>query len=229
MRRRLAWLLATVLMGVALPAAAQEPGDAGDAIAPARWEVAVGGVWFMGANLGSSTATLEQPNGQPFTLFRTETSMDGAPGVALTLGRHATPRLFIEAAFSYARPGVSTKVTADAEDAPPVTSTITLNQYLVEGSVRLHLARSWGRFRPYVRAGAGYLRQLDADHAHVEAGALFHAGGGVDRAFVSRPAARIERIGVRLEARLTGRTGGFDVEDGTRLGAAAGALLFFSF
>jgi len=228
MRHPAVWLLTCALLAVAATARAQDAG-VDRAASPARWEAAVGFAWFRGMSLGDSTATLEQPNGQPFTLFKTETSMGGGPGVALTLGRYATPRLFIETAFAYARPDVSTKVTADAEEAPSVTSTIGLHQYVVEGSARWHLARSWGRFSPYLRAGAGYLRQLDADHDHVEAGVLLHAGGGVDRVMKSRPGARIDSMGLRLEARLTGRTGGFDVEDRTRLGGAAAALLFLTF
>lgn len=193
------------------------------------WEAAAGAVWFSGANLGTAEATLETPGGGDFVLFRTETSLDAGVGAAAALSFFATERLAIEAGFSYARPGVSTRVTGDAEDAAAVTSTIGLQQYLIEGSARWYFARSFGKLRPFVRAGGGYLRQLDEQSALVETGRAFHAGAGIDRAFVERGDGRVRRIGFRLDARLVARSGGIDVEDATRLGGAANALIFFGF
>lgn len=219
---RVAAIALGCLAALAAPAAAQTERQG-------SWEAAAGAVWLFGMDLGSSAATLERPSGDPFELFRTETSIDGGPGAAVSLAWFATERLAIEAAFSYARPGVSTRVTADAEEAAPVTSTIGLHQYLVEGSARWYLSRAAGRFQPFARAGAGYLRQLDADHAHVETGTLVHAGAGVDRLLRHRPDRRIERIGLRLDARVIGRSGGFDVEDTLRVGFSAGAAVFLGF
>lgn len=193
------------------------------------WEIAAGAVWLSGAGLGSSVATLERPGGGEFVLFRTDTSLEGAIGAAASLSWFATERLAMEAGFSYARPGVSTRVTGDAEDAPPVTATIGLQQYAIEGSARWYFNRRLAGARPFVRAGGGYLRQLDAQSAHVEAGRLFHAGVGVDRALVERTGARLDRIGLRLDARITGRSGGIDIDDAVRLGGAATILLFFGF
>jgi outer membrane protein W len=210
------------LAALAVPAAAQTERKG-------RWEAAAGVAWVLGMDLGSSTATLEHPSGGPFELLKTETSIDGGPGAAVSLAWFATGRLAIEAAFSYARPGVSTRVTADAEDAAPVTSTLGLHQYVVEGGARWYFSRAPGRFQPFARAGAGYLRQLDADHAHVETGTLVHAGAGIDRLFRDRANVRIKRIGVRLDARVIGRSGGFDIEDAVRVSGAAGASIFFGF
>ena len=221
-RARAAAIALGCLAALASPAAAQTERKG-------SWEVAAGAVWLLGMDLGSSTATLERPGGAPFELFRTETSIDGGPGAALSLAWFAAERLAIEAAFSYARPGVSTRVTADAEDAASVTSTIRLHQYVVEGGARWYFSRAPGRFQPFARAGAGYLRQLDADHAHVETGTLVHAGAGVDRLFRDRPDGRINRIGLRLDARIVGRSGGFDVEEAFRVRGAAGASIFFGF
>ena len=193
------------------------------------WEAAAGAAWFSGIGLGESVATLERPGGGTFELFRAETSQDHGFGVAATVSFYPAPRLAIEAGFSYARPGVSTRVTADAESAAAVTSTIGLQQYVVEGGARWYFARAFGRFQPFARAGAGWMRQLDEHSALVEDGTVFHAGAGVDRAFVERAAGRVKRIGLRLDARVTGRTGGIDVGDKVRVGAAAGALVFFGF
>ena len=196
---------------------------------PKRWEAAAGAAWFGGVGLGESVATLERPGGGTFELFRAETSEDQGLGVAATVSFYPTPRIAVEAGFSYARPGVSTRVTADAESAAAVTSTIGLQQYVVEGSARWYFGRAPGRFHPFVRAGAGWLRHLDEHSAHVENGTTFHAGAGMDRAFLERSGGKVKRIGMRIDARVMGRTGGIDVADKVRVGAAAGALIFFGF
>ena len=219
--RSLAALAAVFMFLGAASAEAQSPGK--------RWEAAAGAVWFGGIGLGESVATLERPGGGTFELFRAETSQDQGLGVAATVSFYPSSRFALEASISYARPGVSTQVTADAEDAPSVTSTIGLQQYLVEGSARWYFGRSPGAFRPFARAGAGWLRQLDEGSAHLEDGATIHAGAGLDRAFVERSRGRVKRVGLRIEARVMGRKGGIDIGDGMRVGAAAGALVFFGF
>lgn len=221
--QRVASGLAAAVLAVlvaATPAAAQERRS---------WEIAAGAVWFSGAELGGSAATLERPGGGEFVLFRTDTSLEGAIGPAVALSFFATRRLAIEAGFSYARPGVSTRVTGDAEDAPPVTATIGLQQYTIEAGARWYFTRRLAGARPFVRAGGGYLRQLDEHSALVETGRIFHAGAGLERAFVDRPGARISRIGLRLDARAVGRSGGIGIDDTGRLGGAASAYLFFGF
>lgn len=193
------------------------------------WEMAPGAIWFSGMDLGSSSATLERPGGGEFDLFTTDTSLERAFGAALTVSFFATPRVALEAGFSYSRPRAATRVRDDAEDAPPVTSTVGLQQYLVEGNLRWYLKRSRGAWRPFLRGGGGYLRQLDDSNAHVETGTTAQAGIGVDRAFREKPRGTLRRIGLRLDARALGRWGGFDVDDKLRVGFSAGALLFLGF
>ena len=193
------------------------------------WEAAAGVAWLGGMDLGTSVATLERPGGGTFELFRAETSQDQGLGAAASVSFYVTPRLALEAAFSYARPGVSSTVTADAEGAAAATTTVGLQQYLVEASARWYFGRSFGRFQPFARAGGGWMRQLDEDSAHLENGASAHAGAGVDRVFVERGNARVRRIGLRLDARMIGRSGGIDINSKRRLGAAAGALIFLGF
>ena len=216
-----AGLALLLLLAAAAPAGAQARRHS--------FEAAAGAVWFSGADLGTAEATLETPGGSEFVLFRTETTLDAGFGAAAALTFFATERLALEAGFSYARPGVSTRVTGDAEDGEPVTATIGLQQYLIEGSARWYLARTSGKVRPFLRAGGGYMRQLDAQSAHVDTGRAFHAGAGIDRAFVERGDGRVRRIGLRLDARLVARSGGLDLDDAPRLGGAANAFLFFGF
>lgn len=218
---KIAAALVILIAAFAPPTSAQARGRS--------WEMAPGAIWFSGIGLGDSTATLERPGGGAFELFRADTSLDGAIGAGGTVSFYVTPRLAAEAAFSYARPSMSTRVTGDAENAPSITSEIGLQQYLVEGNLRWYLARSRGAWRPFVRAGGGYLRQLDDSSAHVETGATLQAGIGVDRAFRERASGRLRRMGLRLDARALGRQGGFDVDDSLRVGFSAGAWLFLGF
>jgi hypothetical protein len=193
------------------------------------WEIAPGAIWFSGMDLGRSTATLEEPGGGEFELFTTETSLEQAFGAAVTLSFFATPRVAFEAGFSYSRPSAATRVRDDAEEAPPIRSTVGLQQYLIEGNLRWYLKRSRGAWRPFLRGGGGYLRQLDDSNAHIETGTTAQAGIGVDRAFRERTRGTLRRVGLRLDARAVGRWGGFDVDDKLRVGFSAGALLFLGF
>ncbi|MEX2272777.1 MAG: hypothetical protein WD690_14995 [Vicinamibacterales bacterium] len=214
-------LAAALLLGCTLPCAAQAR--------KGSVEVAAGGVWFSGADLGGSTATLERPGGGEFDLFTTDTRLEGAFGGAATMSFFVASRLAVEAGISYARPNMSTRVSDDAEDAEPITSVIGLQQYIVEGNLRWYLARARGKWQPFLRAGGGYLRQLDDSNAHVETGTTVQAGLGADRTFRERAAGRLRRIGLRADARVIGRSGGFDVDDKLRVGFSAGAMLFFGF
>lgn len=214
-------LMAVITLSVASPAVAQAR--------KGSWEIAPGAVWFSGIDLGSSAATLERPGGGEFDLFTTETRIKSAFGAGATISYFLRPRLALEAGVSYARPNAATRVDDDAEGAPAVTAGIGLQQYLIEGNLRWYLSRPRAGWRPFIRGGGGYLRQLDDSNAHVETGSLAHAGIGADRVFRDRAAGRLRRIGLRLDARVQGRSGGFDVDDKLRIGAAAGAAMFFGF
>ena len=214
-------MITALMLTSASPAAAQAR--------KGSWEIAPGAIWFSGVDLGSSTATLERPGGGEFDLFTTETRITPAVGAGATISYFFRPRLAFEAGFSYARPGAATRVDDDAEGAPAVTATVGLQQYLIEGNLRWYLARTRGGWRPFIRGGGGYLRQLDDSNAHVETGSLAHAGLGGDRVLRERASGRLRRAGVRLDARVQGRSGGFDVDDKLRLGFAAGASMFFGF
>lgn len=209
-----------LLVAIASPAFAQAPGGS--------WELAPGVIWFSAMDLGSSAATLERPGGGEFVLFETETSLGSGVGPSVAVSFYLTRRLALDAAFSYSRPSASTRVSDDAESADVVTSEISLQQYLVEGNLRWYLSDAAG-WRPFLRGGGGYLRQLDDSSAHVETGHTIQAGLGLDRAFRSRPTGTFKRIGLRAEGRAIARSGGFDVSDSLRVGFAAGASLFLGF
>ena len=193
------------------------------------WELGAGAVWLGGVNVGDTTATLERPGGGTFELFRAETEIGSAFGPAVTLSFHPWQRVAFEAGFSYSRPRISTRVTNDAEGAPPVTASVGTNQYIVEGSLRWYLKRRISGMQPFLKAGGAFIRQLDEDNAHVENGQAFQAGAGVDRLFRERARGRVKRIGLRADARVSLRSGGFDIADKMRVRFGAGALLFLGF
>ena len=70
--------------------------------------------------------------------------------------------------------------------------------------------------------GAGYLRELHEDDAFVEEGLEYHAGGGIKWWFGQGR----RRVGVRGEAGISIRDGGFDFEDGQRIVPTAGGFWF---
>lgn len=218
--RRAAWVTAVLLVWAA-PASGQARRNS--------FEVAPAAIWFSGVGLGSDQATLERPGGGEFVLFETDTKMTGAIGGGLVLSFYPSSRLAVEAAFSYSRPSVETRVTDDAEDATDITSEIGLQQYLIEGNLRWYVGRQRGAWQPFLRAGGGYLRQLDDASAHVETGTTVQAGLGADRSFRERSSGRLRRVGLRLDARALGRMNGFSTSDSIRIGFSAGAALFLGF
>jgi hypothetical protein len=190
-----------------------------------RVEVSGGGVFVGGFDLGDATAQLTANAGGTFDQFSTSGRMKAAAGVQARLGFLLTRALTIEGGVRWTRPVFAVRITGDSEGAPDTTAEETLNQYLFDGSAVLHFGspRS-GRATPFVFGGAGYLRELHEEDALVEQGVEFHAGGGVK---IWMGASR--RLGVRAEAGLSVRDGGFDVDEKRRAVPVAGGFLFWVF
>ena len=225
---------------VALCAGAADAGAQGTAgsplFRPRSVEVDLGGVFLGGIDFGESTADLsgnETPP-RPSPLFQVSSRLAPAPGVEARIGLHVTRTVAVEGAFVVARSPVDARITRDAEDAPSITATEDLTQYLFEGSAVVHLHRlafGGGAGVPFVMAGAGYVRQLHERRALVDTGTSYHAGGGVKYLFSRRPRGLVRGIGVRADARVYVREGGFDLdeEEPTRTLPAASASLILAF
>jgi hypothetical protein len=213
-------LTAIILVCTCLPTIARAQASNGR-----RWEIGGGGVFVGGFDLGERTAQLTSNAGGTFDLFSTEGKLEPAAGIQARLGVFLTRAFAIEGGIRWTRPVFSVRVTGDAESAPDTTAEETLNQYLFEGSAVWHFGsgRS-GRARPFVYGGAGYLRELHEGDALVEEGVEFHAGGGVK---VLLGDAR--RIGVRGEAGLSVRDGGFDFEEKRRAVPVVAGSVFWLF
>ena len=104
------------------------------------------------------------------------------------------------------RPVYEVRISGDIEDAPDTTAEETLSRP-PDGSVVWHVTRAgFERAGPFLFGGAGYLRELHEDDALVEEGLEYHAGGGIKWWFGQGR----RRVGVRGEAGISIRDGGFD-------------------
>ena len=211
---------------IALALAAAGPGTAAAQPAAAtraqgRFDVSIGGLWNGGYALDqrSATETRNQVGGGEFVLFETDSEVTGGSGLEARLGVRVGSMFTVEAGASWTRASVVSRVRADFEGAPGVEARSDFTQYVIDGALvaRLErLAMGGGRVVPFVEAGAGYLRQLHEGQVLVETGSVFHGGGGVLVWLRTGPGGWVDRIGLRVDARITSRSGGIDVTDDRR-------------
>jgi len=212
-----------IALSAAAPAVAQSGGQA-SVSGPGRWELTGGGVLIGGYELGERSAELTPNTGSSsFEEFTTDNTVKPAFGLQARIGFVVTPALTVEGGFRFARPVYQVRISGDVEDAPDTTAEETLSQYLFDGSIVWHLGR--GRAVPFLFGGAGYLRELHEDDVFVEEGLEYHAGGGIKWWFGEGH----RGVGVRAEAGVSIRDGGFDFKDGQRIVPTAGGFLFYAF
>ena len=201
--------------------------------APRRGSLEVGGgaQWASSVDFGERRAqqTRNPTTGTgPFDVFTTDTTLESAPGYHGYLAWYLTRAVAFEAGARYMRPRLRVRITGDVEDGEPVTAEEDIAQYQFDGSLVVHLTNlsfADGRAVPFVLAGAGHIRELHQGEELVETGVGFHGGGGLKWWFGSGR----RRLGLRFEARVTSREGGFDLGEDRRTvpsGAVALAYLF---
>jgi hypothetical protein len=195
------------------------------------WEFGGGLGLAGGFELGDSAAQLTRNPGTtsgPFDLFTTDSRLGAAPGAHARLGYYLTRAIAVEAGIRYARPVLSVRIAGDAESAPNLTADETINQYIVDGSLVLHFPRAAfarGRVVPFVTGGAGYLRELHTGNELIETGTEYHATGGFKLWFGQSR----RRFGVRGEAGVSIRDGGFEFDEALRTVPIAAASLIYLF
>ena len=166
-------------------------------------------------------------------MCETDSEVTGGSGLEARLGVRVGSMFTVEAGASWTRASVVSRVRADFEGAPGVEARSDFTQYVIDGALvarRERLAMGGGRVVPFVEAGAGYLRQLHEGQVLVETGSVFHGGGGVLVWLRTGSVGWVERIGLRVDARITSRSGGIDVTDERRRvfpALAAGLALGF--
>lgn len=220
------FLVAALLLGGTTDAAAQLYVGSGG---PRRGavEISGGGIWSAGQDLASREALLTGNPGSGLNsvrLFTSEPSLDPVIGAQALVGVYVTRTLAIEGGVQYSRPTLSVRLGDDFEDAPDVTATTAITQYLFTGSVLYHFGRP-GRVAPFIAAGAGHLRDVHAGNELVETGTEFHGKLGVK---IWTGDGR-RRFGIRAEGGLSMRNGGFNFDEDRRIVPTAAVSLAYLF
>jgi hypothetical protein len=224
--------LCAVVLSAAVPSAARAQVYLGSA-APHRgsWEVSGGASWSDGYDLGTRPAELTRNTGTgtgPFELFTSNTRVKTATGGQGRLGVYLSRSVAFEAGVQFLKPIVSSRLTADFEQAEDTTATETISRYLFDGSVVFHLTGlsfAGGKGVPFLTGGAGYLRELHDRDELIETGRTYHGGAGLKMWF-GRGA---RRLGVRADVGLAMRDGGFDFSEDRRTIRTAGFSLAYLF
>ena len=183
---------------------------------PARIELTAGGMWSPGFETGSRTAGLTRGGrADLFELFTSDGEVNGFPGLHARIGFRLARAVSIEGGVRVAKPKLSYRLAGDAESAADETATETLSHYVFDGSLSYHVLRAafaGGRGVPFVSGGGGYVRELHEGNQLVETGREYHGTAGVNYWLGTGR----RRAGLRVEAGVSVRDGGFDPREGTR-------------
>lgn len=190
-------------------------------------EISGGGMWSAGQDLSARPAVL---TGNPaagsssLELFTSEPALEPVFGAQALVGVYVTRALAIEGGVQVSRPTLSVRLANDFEDAPAVTATTAITQYLFTGSVLYHFAGP-RRVAPFVAVGGGHLRDAHAGNELVETGTEYHGKLGVK---LWTGTGR-RRFGVRAEGGVSMRTGGFNFDADRRIVPTAAVSLAYLF
>lgn len=187
--------------------------------------------WMGGYPIGDALAQLRGnaigATPPPFTLFHADSSVDGAAGIEARFGYSLSRQVSIELGLNYARPGVTTDLSQDAEASPVVLEAERLAQYVIDVGAVWQLPRPVvGKLRPFVTGGAGYLRQLYDERTLVETGSVYYVGGGAR--YWLRGGDGVRRsLGLRGDVRATWRKDGVEFDDSTRTFPSVSVMMFW--
>ena len=199
---------------------------------PGRLELAIGAVWSGRVPLGARDANETTGSGGTFRLFSSSTELGSVSGLEGHIGLRVVSRLEAEASGSYGKPDMRTRVDSDFETSnAPLTITDKVQQFTIGGAALWYprVPRLSGRARAFVRAGAGYLRQLENDGALIVTGRTYDVGGGMKLALTSRQAGWLKGIGARLDARAIVQQKGVIFDNRTHVSPAVGASVYVRF
>ena len=192
-------------------------------------EVDVGLVWTGGGSFGSRAASLTAPDGSPYVLFSTTNEISAGVGPEAHLTFRVTRHLRAEATGSWTRPELRSRISSDVEGVGAITSTLGVSAFTAEGSAVWCFQRR-GKLEPFLRGGAGWLRELTRDKLLSANAVIASGGGGVKYWWRERDRGLLKRLGLRLDLRLVTRSGGLSLGTGRRLispAATMGAIVGF--
>lgn len=217
-------------------AADAQPGAESPTFRPWHPLVSIGGGIVGSEALGNRTietrsVAVGTTTPPPFTLFRTESTLDrGGRGEAV-IAVPVTRTLSIDLFGTAGRRTMTTAISGDAEGAPSTDATQEVSEYLAGARASLLLPGRWlgRRARPFATAGGAYLRQLHDENVLVETGQAWMAGAGVHwwlRGGGGRPA---PSLGLTAELGWQWRSGGIAFDDGVRGLPTASLRVFAGF
>jgi hypothetical protein len=227
--RRLAALVA-LLVAAPLAAAAQT--------AP-NLEFAIGGRWIASHGVSGTDAEATTPSGGQLTLFTTDSSMGSTPAVEARLGFRLSSRAWLAVVGGYGVTSLRTRVSDDVEGVADVTIESGATEFTVGGLVTLELGRRprRGRSVPILFGGAEFVRDVHEERQVAESGSLMHAGFGLDYhlgsfgSATARPARRrrLKDLALRIDGRVSFRSGGASPDDGVHVAPGFGVLVAFRY
>jgi hypothetical protein len=223
----LAWITAGLLLGLAdaAPCAAQ----AGPP--PGRVEVGGGVSWLGHLPLGSIDASETTAAGGRLRIFSTSTELASVAGIEGRVSVRIRRSVDAEASASYTKPQLRIALSNDFEAPGTVVATETIRQFTIGGAIVWHLPsrRAAPARRPFLTAGAGYLRQLHEGGTLAATGGTFEVGGGVNYQLVARPRSYLNGLGLRADVRVTARRKGVAFDDQVRFFPSLGGSIFVRF
>jgi hypothetical protein len=198
-----------------------------------RITVIAGATWSGSYPIGDANAVLRSSavgaNPPPFTLFSAASTVESIAGFEGRVGFTLTNNLAVEAGGAFARPKVSVAISADHEVAAQVLEGEALDQYVLDAGAVWQLPFRFGRrARPFVSAGAGYIRQLHQGRTMLEHGQIYYGGGGL-RLWLRGGDGMKRSLGLRADARVTWRRDGIDFDNRTRAFPNLSGFVFYEF
>jgi hypothetical protein len=188
-----------------------------------------GGGLFVGGsdqpNLSANLTRNPTTGSGPLELFKSDVELRPGFGIEARVGVYINPAISVEGGVQVAWPQLRAKLSGDFEGAPDVTATETLTSYVFSGSVLYHFGDQAKRSHPFVLGGLGHVRDLHAGNDLVETGLEYHGGGGIKWWLgKGRP-----KSGIRADAGVSVREGGYGTEDGHRIVPTASFSFLYLF
>ncbi|MPZ17462.1 MAG: hypothetical protein GEV06_06075 [Luteitalea sp.] len=214
-------------------AATPESGSKGESRLRGRFEITIGGAWWSDAGLGQTTGSIPGngvPEGDDFALFETTTRITSAPAVEGMIGYRLSPNVALEAGAGLGRPQIRTIVSSDVEVPDTVTATDRLTQLIIDGALAVRLPRlEIARAIPFVRGGAGYVRQLHEGRQIVDTGQVLFVGAGMTYPLMTRSRGVFRGLALRGEARAVWFRDTFELDEarGVTVNGALGLTVRF--
>ena len=195
--------------------------------------LSAGIVTGAGYDIGSRTAEIRRNSPgapSPFTLFNTESKMNGVTGLEARLGFALTRQIAIEVGGVYAKPQLNVIVGLDPEVSGIVNITDQITRYVVDvsGVWQIPNVKLGPRGRPFVMAGGGSIWELHEDRLIIDRGNLFHVGGGMQYWLLGGGPAR-RALGARADVRVVRRTGGIEFDGSSRTYPVVSVMGFATF